>query len=80
MDGPGQFSVRGGIIDIFPLTEDRPYRIELWGDTVDTIRIFDVDTQRSIENVSEISIYPAREIVLSESRRLSGIGKDRRGT
>ena len=73
VDGPGQYSVRGGIIDIFPLTEDRPYRIELWGDTVDTIRVFDVDTQRSVENVSEVSIYPAREIVLSESRRLSGM-------
>ena len=44
---PGQFSVRGGIIDIYPLTEDNPWRIELWDDEVDSIRSFDAESQRS---------------------------------
>ena len=47
----GEFSVRGGIIDIFPLTEETPFRIELWGDEVDSIRSFDPESQRSIENL-----------------------------
>lgn len=57
----GQFSVRGGIVDIFPLTEENPWRIELWGDEVDSIRSFDVESQRSLENLEEITIYPAAE-------------------
>lgn len=57
----GQFSVRGGIIDIFDLTEENPWRIELWGDEVDSIRTFDVESQRSLENLEKISIYPAAE-------------------
>lgn len=61
IEGPGQFAVRGGIIDIYPLTEESPVRIELWGDEVDSIRSFDVETQRSIENLKEIFIYPAAE-------------------
>ena len=48
VDGMGQFSIRGGIIDIFPLTEELPVRIELWGDEVDSIRSFDPESQRSI--------------------------------
>ena len=50
-EAPGQFSFRGGIIDIFPLTEDNPVRIELWGDEIDSIRSFDAESQRSIENL-----------------------------
>ncbi|MDD5994926.1 MAG: transcription-repair coupling factor [Clostridiales bacterium] len=69
----GEFSVRGGIIDIFPLTEDCPYRIELWGDEVDNIRRIDVESQRSVENVAEIEIYPATEIFLEEDRILAGM-------
>ncbi|HIX63585.1 MAG TPA: transcription-repair coupling factor [Candidatus Mediterraneibacter colneyensis] len=61
IEGPGQFAVRGGIIDIFPLTEKLPVRIELWGDEIDSIRSFDVESQRSIENLEEIRIYPASE-------------------
>ena len=53
--------MRGGIIDIFPLTEETPFRIELWGDEVDSIRTFDVESQRSIENLMDIVIYPAVE-------------------
>lgn len=58
---PGQFSVRGGIIDIYPLTEENPIRIELWGDEIDSIRRFDAQSQRSLENLDEITIYPAAE-------------------
>ena len=53
--------MRGGIIDIYPLTEDNPWRIELWDDEVDSIRSFDAESQRSLENVDEITIYPAAE-------------------
>ena len=69
----GEFSVRGGIIDVFPLTEECPYRIELWGDEVDGIRRIDVERQRSVETVSEIEIYPATEIFLEEDRILEGM-------
>ena len=61
IEGPGQFAVRGGIIDIFPLTEELPVRIELWDDEIDSIRSFDVESQRSVENLEEITIYPASE-------------------
>ncbi len=69
----GEYSVRGGIIDVFPLTEESPFRIELWGDEVDSIRSFDVESQRSIENLQEILIYPACELVLSGEERQAGI-------
>lgn len=69
----GEFSVRGGIIDIFPLTEENPFRIELWGDEVDSIRSFDAESQRSIENLEEVHIYPACELVLTEDERKAGI-------
>ena len=58
---PGQFSVRGGIIDVYSLTEENPWRIELWGDEIDSIRSFDAQSQRSLENLEEITIYPAAE-------------------
>lgn len=61
IEAPGQFAVRGGIIDVFPLAEEMPVRIELWGDEIDSIRMFDAKSQRSIENISEITIYPASE-------------------
>ena len=71
IEGPGQFAVRGGIIDIYSLTEELPIRIELWGDEVDSIRTFDVDTQRSIENLDEIIIYPATEFPKEGEKRVS---------
>ena len=58
---PGQFSVRGGIVDIYCLTEKNPWRIELWGDEIDSIRSFDPESQRSLENLEELTIYPAVE-------------------
>lgn len=71
IEGPGQFAVRGGIMDIYPLTEETPIRIELWGDEVDSIRTFDVDSQRSIENLQEITIYPATDFPEETCKRVS---------
>lgn len=61
---PGEFSVRGGIIDIYPLTEDNPLRIELFDTEIDSIRHFSIDDQRSKEKVSEVLIGPATEVLL----------------
>ena len=61
VDEIGQYSVRGGIIDVFSLSYKLPYRIEFWGDTIDTIRIFDPVTQLSEKNVEVLDIFPADE-------------------
>ena len=53
---PGQFSVRGGIVDIYCLTEENPWRIELWGDEIDSIRSFEAESHRSVENLEELTI------------------------
>ena len=71
VEGPGQFAVRGGILDVYPLTEEVPIRVELWGDEVDSIRTFDVESQRSIENLEELLIYPASDFPEEESKRVS---------
>ncbi len=71
ISGPGQFAVRGGILDVYPLTEEVPIRIELWGDEIDSIRTFDVESQRSIENLEQIAIYPASDFPEEESKRVS---------
>ena len=71
IEGPGQFAVRGGILDIFPLNEEVPIRIELWGDEVDSIRTFDVESQRSIENMDEITVFPASDFWKERSKRVS---------
>ena len=71
VEGPGQFAVRGGILDIYPLTEELPVRVELWGDEVDSIRTFDVGTQRSIENLNEVVIAPAAEYPQGEENGVS---------
>ncbi len=73
VDTMGQFALRGGILDVFPLTEDNPVRIEMWGDEVDTIRSFDVESQKSIENLDELVIYPACELVLDDVQKQAGI-------
>ncbi len=67
---PGQYAVRGGIIDIYPLTEENPVRIELWGDEADSIREYDALSQRSIEKLKQILIYPATDLVTDEDMRL----------
>ncbi|MDR1800849.1 MAG: transcription-repair coupling factor [Lachnospiraceae bacterium] len=61
IEGKGEFAVRGGILDVFPLTEDYPFRIEFWGEEVDSIRIFQIETQRSIEEVQEVTLFPATD-------------------
>lgn len=73
VEGSGQFAVRGGILDIFPLTEELPIRIELWGDEVDSIRSFDPESQRSVENLDEVRIYPANEMIVDAKRREAGL-------
>lgn len=75
VEAPGQFSIRGGIVDIFDLTEENPYRIELWGDEVESIRSFDVLSQRSLERLAGITVYPASEMLLSEEQIKRGIGE-----
>jgi len=64
VDGKGQFSVRGGIFDVYPPTSDQAFRIELFGDEVDSIRTFNTDTQRSIDKLKNIEVFPAKEIIL----------------
>ena len=61
VESKGQFAIRGGIVDIFSLTDEVPVRIELWDEEVDSIRSFDAMSQRSIENLDSIKIYPAKE-------------------
>ena len=75
VESPGQFSIRGGIVDVFDLTEENPYRIELWGDEVDSIRSFDILSQRSIEKLESIRIYPATEFVMSDERIHGGLAR-----
>jgi transcription-repair coupling factor (superfamily II helicase) len=63
---PGEYSVRGGLIDLFPMGSPVPYRLDLFGDEIESIRTFDVDTQRSIYPVNDIRLLPAREFPLDE--------------
>lgn len=72
VEAAGQFSVRGGIMDVFPLTEECPYRIELFDDEIDTIRMFDAESQRTIEQVQELVIYPATEYIMTDKCRQKG--------
>ena len=73
VESRGQFSARGGILDIYPLTEECPCRVEFFGDEIDSIRYFDEESQRSIENVNSIEVLPASEYVLSNARKRRGI-------
>ncbi len=73
VDSMGQFSIRGGIVDIYPLTEEFPIRIELWDDEVDSIRSFDLESQRSVEQLDKVQIYPAQEIVMDKGQLEAGI-------
>ncbi|MDD3339298.1 MAG: transcription-repair coupling factor [Lachnospiraceae bacterium] len=66
----GQFSVRGGILDIFPLTGEHPVRMELWGDEIDSIRTFDVETQRSVEELTKVKVYPASDDPIGPSESI----------
>ena len=75
VENPGEFSVRGGILDIFDITEDNPSRIELWGDSVDSIRSFDAQSQRSIIKTDHITVYPATELIMDDEKLRKGLEK-----
>lgn len=70
VEAKGQFSIRGGIMDIFSPCENLPYRVELFGDEIDSIRTFNTESQRSIEKIDKIEIFPAKEIILDKEKIL----------
>ncbi|MBO5852238.1 MAG: transcription-repair coupling factor [Clostridia bacterium] len=65
--GAGQFALRGGILDIFPTNKAEPVRVEFWGDEIDSISTFDVLSQRRNENINEIELFPASELVCDKN-------------
>ncbi len=67
-EGSGQFSVRGGIFDVFPITNQSPCRIEFWGDEIDSISLYDIETQRRTDNVECVEITPACEVLYNPER------------
>lgn len=75
VSAPGEFSVRGGIVDIYPLTEEYPVRIELFDTEVDSIRTFDLESQRSISMLQTLSIGPAEELLLDQEHIHVGVGR-----
>lgn len=74
-ENEGEFSIQGGIIDIFPMNAQNPFRVELWGDDIDTIRSFDPVSQRSIEKVDGFCVYPASESLFTKEEIEGGIKK-----
>ncbi|GAA0745287.1 transcription-repair coupling factor [Clostridium oceanicum] len=79
VENKGEFSVRGGIIDIYPPIYSEPYRIELFGDEIDSIRNFNIDSQRSVDKSKSLEIFPAKEVILEEDNitlGYEGIKKD----
>ncbi|HLS35628.1 MAG TPA: transcription-repair coupling factor [Bacillota bacterium] len=72
---PGEFSQRGGIVDIFPVTEEHPIRIDLFDTEIDSIRYFDPENQRSLEMIDHIHISPATELLLSKEERVAAADK-----
>ena len=78
VEKPGQFAVRGDILDIYDLTEENPVRIELWGDEVESVRRFDVLSQRSIEQLEAVRIFPATEMILPARRLHDGLSRIRK--
>ncbi|MGN0650798.1 MAG: transcription-repair coupling factor [Oscillospiraceae bacterium] len=83
IEGPAQFSVRGGIVDIFPPSSKMPFRIEFWGDTIDSISEFDLETQRRTGSVDSISVSPAEETLFDSPEvlceRIEALAKKVRG-
>ena len=70
VEGQAQFAIRGSIIDIFPVQDSRPLRIELWGDEIDSISYFDTESQRRTDPVSELTVFPALEVIFGSSGEL----------
>ncbi|UHL66104.1 transcription-repair coupling factor [Paralcaligenes sp. KSB-10] len=66
---PGEFCIRGGLIDLFPMGSVLPYRIDLFDDQIESIRSFDIDTQRSVYPVKEVQLLPGREFPMDETAR-----------
>jgi transcription-repair coupling factor (superfamily II helicase) len=66
---PGEYAVRGGLIDLYPMGSNMPYRVDLFGDEVDSIRTFDPDSQRSLYPVPEVRLLPGREFPMDEDAR-----------
>ncbi|WP_208587326.1 transcription-repair coupling factor [Gracilibacillus suaedae] len=64
---PGEFSLRGGILDIYPITEEQPLRIELFDDEIDSIRYYDAESQRSLEKQEQVTVIPTTELLLKDS-------------
>ena len=73
VENPGQFAVRGGIMDVFSLTAEYPIRMELWGDEIDSLRSFDTESQRAVLTLEEARIFPATEFVLTEKQVKKGL-------
>ena len=80
---PGQFSIRGGIVDVFSFSKDHPYRIEFFDDEVESIRFFDIETQRTVGKATKMSIVPnvenktfleSRDSLLSYLQRIPKYG------
>ena len=63
---PGDFAVRGGLLDVFPMGSEQPFRVELLDDEIDTVRMFDPETQRSLERIESVELLPGRELPLDE--------------
>lgn len=72
VEGAGQFSVRGGIVDVFPPSSAAPFRVELWGDSIDSISGFDLETQRRTSSLEKIEVSPARETLFDSSDAMCG--------
>ena len=73
VEGPGQFALRGGILDVFPPQEELPLRLEYWDDSIDTLAYFDIETQRRLEPVKELRVVQANEIVPESTEALSAL-------
>ena len=73
VEAAGEFAVRGGILDVWSLTDDHPVRIELWDEDVDSIRVFDPASQRSVEDIKKTVIFPAMELVLTDDDMYGGL-------
>jgi transcription-repair coupling factor (superfamily II helicase) len=72
---PGEYSVRGGLLDLFPMGSALPYRLDLFGDTIETIRTFDADSQRSLYPVKEVRLLPGREFPMDDTARSAFRGR-----
>lgn len=75
VENPGEFAIRGSIIDVYSLTADAPYRLDLWDDEIDIIKSFDPQSQRAIEKLEDIVLYPATEYIIDEAQIVKGIAR-----